>query len=324
MNPETRLHATFLYHCALAPSAHDPSVHVLLAPSEVGMEHVAGLRIPVEFIVQDHTGFGDDQETEWLDGQQLTTTRDRTWRLEGYDVKIDPPARGATPERPYLKLFDPAPEAPAPLHQHVSKSADGGSPVPRAIASIDHLTMSRLDSACLEHDPPKPLWAGARVRVWGGTLSCGVPDRELDNRKWEVGTFDLVTRLSDRIEFEKPISGDVVLTFRKFGEAEERRLVLRPLPGVNETVRFYVSNDPKPLSGSHGHAGSHETPSDDPCSQLPHFPSYSFLLRPVGPKNEGLPSPMPRGFVKDPPHRGFLVLEGDTVCCPCTYGTPGS
>jgi len=326
MTLDTELHVTFLYHCAIAPAATDPSVHVLLAPSSAGMEHVAGLRLPVDLIVEDQTGtdeagkpLGIDQQTEYLREGRLTTTTDRTWRLEGYHVSIDPP-NGVTPNRPRLTLLDTSPDPAS------SSDANGDEPVrPRAIARIDDLTPFRIDSACLAYDPPRPLWEGARVQVWGGTLTCGVPDDDLDNRLWQVGKLE-ETRLSDRVEFKKRVGTEVVLTFRKFGETNERRLVLRAPAGDGQTpIRLYVSNDPKPLSASHHHAGSGDNPHEDRCSLLPHFPSYDFLLHPAGRKPEGsnyLPSPPYRGFVDAPPDHGLLVLEGDTVCCPCSYGTP--
>ena len=83
----------------------------------------------------------------------------------------------------------------------------------------------KIDPACYADGDefPKALRKGARVRLTGGTLECGVPTGPLKQRRWKVGTADNVG-LSDRMEYRKDLDGDglVELIFRKFDDDETK------------------------------------------------------------------------------------------------------
>ena len=137
----------------------------------------------------------------------------------------------------------------------------------------------KVDPACYADGDgfPDALRKGARVRLTGGTLECGVPTGPLKHRRWKVGTADNVG-LSDRMEYRKDLddAGAVELIFRKFDDAETETKTVYLKPGKDGIVRIHVSNDP---FAEDPPQGSKEI---DPCSALRHFASYSLLLYPAG------------------------------------------
>ena len=176
----------------------------------------------------------------------------------------------------------------------------------------------KIDPACFADGDafPRPLRKGARVRLNGGTLECGVPSGPLKQRRWKVGTADNVG-LSDRMEYRKDLNGGLVeLIFRKFDEDEKQARTVYLKPDSDGIVRIHVSNDP---FAEDPPQGSKEI---DPCAALKHFASYSLLLYPAGEdKSSRLSPPVALATGADNP---MIVSEGNTACCPCggDSGTP--
>jgi hypothetical protein len=314
----SHVHATFSFHCAvLRPDKR--RTDVMLAPgtrhgvasgtagnghTDHGAsngaaavhqaEHIASLRIPGECLKRDDTREGVRQITARLDRADV---EDVTWRLEGYDVTLRTGGGQDTTKEP-------------PANITFTTAADS---VTYMVPDFPRLAGLKIDPACHEDGDkfPEALRTGARVRLTGGTLECGVPSGPLKDRRWKVGTADNVG-LSDRMEYRKDLNGDglVELSFRKFDEDEKHAKSVYLKPGADGIVRIHVSNDPfaeDPPQGSK---------QIDPCSALKHFASYSLLLYPAGEdKSDRLPPPTARGVSADSP---MIVSEGsNTACCPC-------
>jgi hypothetical protein len=234
--------------------------------------------------------------------RQVTARLDRpdvedvTWRLEEYDVTL----RTGSPQRER--------EEP-PANITLTTAADD---VTYMVPDFPKLAGMKIDPACYDDGPnfPRELRKGARVRLNGGTLECGVPTGPLKNRRWKVGTFENVG-LSDRMEYRKELEGGPVeLLFRKFDDVSGKDVKSVYLkPGADGIVRIHVSNDPfaeDPPQGSK---------QIDPCSALKHFASYSLLLYPAGEdKSDRLPPPVPLATAAGGP---LIVSVGNTACCPC-------
>jgi hypothetical protein len=316
---DNHVHVTFSFHCAAVRLPDKRRTDVLLAP---GMrhgvpngaaanghtdhggsngaatmhqaEHIASLRVPGDCIEKDGTGEGLRQITARLDRADV---EDVTWRLEGYDVTLRTGGGlRATSEPPANITFTTA--------------ADD---VTYMVADFPRLAGLKIDPACYADGDefPASLRKGARVRLNGGTLECGVPSGPLKERRWKVGTAENVG-LSDRMEYRKDLSGDgrVELIFRKFDEDEKSAKTVYLKPGADGIVRIHVSNDPfaeDPPQGSR---------QIDPCSALKHFASYALLLYPAGEdKSDRLPPPTALGSGAG---NQTIVTEGsNTACCPC-------
>jgi hypothetical protein len=164
-----------------------------------------------------------------------------------------------------------------------------------------------------EDNVPDIIREGARVQVWGGVMRAGTPDKELKTRRWIVGDREDVG-LSDRMEYEKVLAADtpIALKFRPFtGDRAIKTVFLRPNPETG-IIRLHVTNDPTPEA-------VHNL-GKDPCSQLPHFLTYSLLLNQRAAR-PGAKFKMPQPFGADAA-RTALVLEGDSLCCPCGGAPP--
>jgi hypothetical protein len=319
------VHVTFSFHCAFIRQPDKRRTDVLLSPgarhampshtaSEHGtaggnggsnggtdahqMEHIASLRVPDACIEnrEDHPGI-----------MQFTTRLDRedadvTWRLEGYDVTLKAGVQLRKGEEP-----------PA----NVGFTTAVGD-VTYVVPDFARLAGLKVDPDCYADGDefPRPLRKGARVRLNGGTLECGVPVGALKDRRWNVGSAENVG-LSDRMEYRKELdeSGTVELTFRKFDDKdgdETKTVTLKP--DQNGVVRIHVSNDP------FAHDPPLGSPEVDPCSALRHFASYSLLLYPAGEdKSARLRPPVARAADANGP---LIVSEGNSACCPCGDGTP--
>jgi hypothetical protein len=281
--PPATLHVTFLYHCAFARGDAGRRTDVILSPSsshahgQHGPAHVALLRVPAAYVLNDSELPGTDDQG------------DRIWRLDGYDLSWTESGDGSAPTTR-------APEV----------SLDGGiTPVTGApstwtIADLNRLTgVSAIDQACLADDPPAFLQRGARVRLTGGHLGCGLPTTQgLRETVWALGDGQPPIGLTDRADFLKPVDASVAVAFRRFGETTTRRVRLRP--DQRGLVRAFVSNDPVDGKGD--------------CSALPHFALYYLLSTPVG---------QPKAWRVPTIHsQASLRAEGNTACCPCSGGGP--
>lgn len=312
------VHVTFSFHCAVLRLPDKRRTDVLLAPgmrhgvaSGAGgnghadhgaangaatmhqAEHIASLRIPGECVQSDQQHPGIPQITARLDRADAA---DVTWRLEEYDITLRiGDQKRATQEPPANITFTTA--------------ADD---VTYMVPDFPRLAGLKVDPACYADGEgfPDALRKGARVRLTGGTLECGVPSGPLKERRWKVGTADNVG-LSDRMEYRKDLNGDgrVELIFRKFDEDEKQAKSVYLKPGADGIVRIHVSNDPfaeDPPQGSK---------QIDPCSALKHFASYSLLLYPAGEdKSDRLSPPTALASGVGGP---MIVSEGNSACCPC-------
>jgi hypothetical protein len=316
------VHVTFSFHCAVLRLPDKRRTDVLLAPgmrhgvasaaptngqadhggSNGGpamhqAEHIASLRVPSECVANDEHYAGMRQITARLDRADV---EDMTWRLEGFDVTL----RAAGGQRG-------SQEPPANIT--FTTAADD---VTYMVPDFSRLAGLRIDPAChADGDAfPRALRKGARVRLNGGTLECGVPAGPLKTRRWKVGTNDNVG-LSDRMEYRKDLdsAGMVELIFRKFDDDEKQAKTVYLKPDADGVVRIHVSNDPfaeDPPQGSK---------QIDPCSALKHFASYSLLLYPAGEdKSDRLSPPTALGTAAGNP---TIVTEGNTACCPCGSGS---
>jgi hypothetical protein len=309
------LHVTFSFHCAVLRLPDKRRTDVLLAPGtrhavtggaggngHTGhngaatvhkAEHIASLRVPSECVKNDKQHYGIRQITSRLDRPDV---EDVTWRLEEFDVTL----RTGGSERGM-------PEPPANIA--FTTAVDD---VTYMVPDFSRLAGIKIDPACYADGAgfPRGLRKGARVRLNGGTLECGVPSGPLKDRRWKVGTTENVG-LSDRMEYKKDLDGPgaVELIFRKFDEDEKQARTVYLQPDKDGVVRIHVSNDPfaeDPPQGSK---------EKDPCSALRHFASYSLLLYPAGEdKSQHLTPPIPF----DGGAAGTLIVsEGNTACCPC-------
>lgn len=319
------LHVTFSFHCAVLRLPDKRRTDVLLAPGmRHGMsngaaanghadhggsngatmmhqaEHIASLRIPGECIQSDSQHPGMPQITARLDRADAA---DMTWRLEEYDITLRTVGGLRAPNEP-------------PANITFSTVADD---VTYMVPDFPRMAGLKIDPACYADGDgfPQALRQGARVRLNGGTLECGVPSGSLKDRRWRIGSVDNVG-LSDRMEYHKDLTGEgrVELIFRKFDEDEKQAKTVYLKPGADGIVRIHVSNDPfaeDPPQGSR---------QIDPCSALKHFASYSLLLYPAGEdKSDRLPPPTALTAGAGGP---LMVSEGNSACCPCggDGGTP--
>jgi hypothetical protein len=330
------LHVTFMFHCAFVRSEGARRTDIVLAPgfpaatgntaaAEHGnghtnghgndmnggnggdpdtqhgahghdMHHIASLRVPAACVLDEKEFPADEvQETATL-GQPPGTPpdEDRIWRLKGWDVSIQPDDRGVAATT----------KTPANFETSVT---DGDTTY--TLASITLLSGKKIDPAFGSENVPTLLHNGARVRVWGGTLSCGVPGGLLKHRTWELG-LEHPVGLSDRVDYHREIStGYVSLIFKKFETGETRTIKLRPHEGK---VRMHITNDPFAEETPHG------SRVQNPCKTLPHFSSYAVLLHPAGTVTSLDVPP-----VVDPGDGAFATIsEGNTFCCPCGDTVP--
>jgi hypothetical protein len=309
---ECELHITFLFHCAFATQPDGSRTDVLLAPGSANgahaMQHIASLRVPVACVVR-RDGLPPKeavttrkkpvvitQKTDTLrlrpDGKpEIVSEHDYVFRLEGYDVWIDPQEntsrRGEFPATTNVKFA----------------TSDGTDTF--VIANLAAIGGSRIDPRCTsDDDVPDFLTNGARVRVWGGSLRCEVPEGNLKHRRWDLGRKPPVG-LSDRMDYRKTVSAPVVVRYRRFGEPTFSTVELQP--DASGVIRIHVTNDPFVEDMPHGAAGV------DPCKELPHFATYGLLLEPAGVEKP----------LKTPPlatltsGAGFPIAEGNSFCCPC-------
>jgi hypothetical protein len=223
---------------------------------------------------------------------EVVSEHDYVFRLEGYDVWIDPPdsaaaRRGGFPATTSVKFA----------------TSDGTDTF--VIANIAAIGGSRIDPRCTSDDDfPPALMTGARVRVWGGSLKCEVPEGNLKHRRWDLGRKPPVG-LSDRMDFRKTVNAPVLLRYHHFGDPSFSTVELRP--DASGVIRIYVTNDPFVEDMPHGAAGV------DPCEQLPHFATYGLLLEPAG-VEKALKAPP---LVTLTGGAGFPIAEGNSFCCPC-------
>ena len=312
---EYELHITFLFHCAFVAQPDGSRTDVLLSPgSEHGahvMQHIASLRVPVASVVtrdslpakeavtvKGQKPVVTTQKTDTLRTTQggkpeIVTEHDYVFRIEGYDIWIDPPDGSAAKRG----------EFPATTSVKFATS-DGADTF--VIANIAAIGKSRIDPRCTSDDDfPTELMGGARVRVWGGSLKCEIPEGNLKHRRWDLGRKPPVG-LSDRMDYRKKVSGPVLVRYRRFDDptfvstAELR-------PDAKGVIRIYVTNDPFVEDMPHGAIGV------DPCKELPHFSSYGLLLEPAG-KPKTLKTPP---LVTLTGGAGFPIAEGNSFCCPC-------
>jgi hypothetical protein len=309
---ECELHVTFLFHCAFVTQPDGSRTDVLLAPGSPNgahaMQHIASLRVPVacvahrdslppkEVVTAQKKPVVTTQRTDTLrtgkgGRPEIVTEHDYVWRLEGYDVWIDP--HDSTARRG---------EFPATTNVKFATS-DGSDTF--VIANIAALGDSRIDPRCSsDDDVPGVLKLGARVRVWGGSLKCEVPEGNLKHRRWDLGRKPPVG-LSDRMDFRKTVNAPVLLRYHHFGDPSFSTVELRP--DASGVIRIYVTNDPFVEDMPHGAAGV------DPCEQLPHFATYGLLLEPAG-VEKALKAPP---LVTLTGGAGFPIAEGNSFCCPC-------
>jgi hypothetical protein len=309
------VHVTFSFHCAFLRLPDKRRTDVLLSPggrhampahsAEHGtaghgttnghtdahqMEHIASLRIPSACIKERSELPGITQITTRLDREDS----DVTWRLEGYDVMLKAGAQLRTGAEP-----------PA----NIGFTTALGD-VTYVVPDFARLAGLKIDPLChADGDEfPHSLRKGARVRLNGGTLECGIPVGALKDRRWNVGGAENVG-LSDRMEYRKELdeSGTVELTFRKFGEEETKTVYLTP--DAKGVVRIHVSNDP------FAHDPPLGSPELDPCAALRHFSSYSLLLYPAGEDKSARLRP-PVAVLADA-NGPLVVSEGNSACCPC-------
>jgi hypothetical protein len=310
------VHVTFSFHCAVLRLPDKRRTDIMLAPgghrganagaanghadhgaasgaASVHPEHIASLRVPGECLVEDGTGRGIKQITARLDSADV---EDVTWRLETYDVTLRTNGGQRTGQEP-------------PANVTFTTAEDD---VTYMVPDFPKLAGLKIDPACYEEGAafPRELRKGARVRLDGGTLECGVPSGPLKSRRWKVGTADNVG-LSDRLEYRKDLDGSgVELVFRKFDDfSGENAKIVRLRPGADGRVRIHVSNDPFAEDPPQG------TRQIDPCSALKHFASYSLLLYPAGEDKSDRLSP-PTALVTG--GNPMIVTEGsNSACCPC-------
>jgi hypothetical protein len=329
------LHVTFMFHCAFVRTEGARRTDVILAPgftpshdepqvaTESGgdgtaqehaghdpddqhssanghshpMQHIASLRIPA-LCVADNSTHKDyvTQETTTFTETGVNVEEDRIWRLEGWDVSIQPDGLGA------------APPASTPANFQMA-TTDGDKTY--TLANISTLSGRKIDPRFKsDNDVPELLHRGSRVRVWGGTLSCHVPGGLLRHRTWNVGLENPVG-LSDRVDYRRsiPVGAGATIVFKKFGTDETKTVTLKPRNGV---IRIHVTNDPFVEDTPHG------SREKNPCETLPHFPSYGVLLEPAGTvTNLGVP---PVAETDTP--QLVTISEGNTYCCPCSDGVP--
>src|SRR5262249_49537922 len=153
------------------------------------MQHIASMRLPAASVAgglsaKDIVTPHDEpavtmQRTDTLrviDGlADIVPEDDYIFRLEGYDIWIDPPDASAARRG----------EFPATTSVRFATS-DGNDTF--VVANVAAIGNSRIDPKCLsDDDVPDFLKQGARVRVWGGTLRCEVPEGNLKHRRWNVG-----------------------------------------------------------------------------------------------------------------------------------------
>lgn len=277
------LHITFLYHCAFVGFDAHRRTDVILSPSSSQAHghgapaHVALLRVPAAYVL-------NDRELPGIDHQG-----DRTWRLEGYDVSL---AVGRDDAARMTRAPEVALEGGT---THVA-----GAPSTWTIADLNRIAGApAIDAACLADDPPAFLQRGARVRLTGGHLGCGLPTTQgLRETVWDLGGGQSPIGLSDRADYLKPVAGDVAIAFRRFGETASRRVRLQP--DQRGLVRAFVSNDPVDGKGD--------------CSALSHFSLYYLLARPAG-RVKDFRIPAVRS-------RASLQAQGGDLCCPCSGGGP--
>jgi hypothetical protein len=334
------LHVTFMFHCAFVRSEGARRTDVILAPgfgSPVGpaasaaraaaehgnghvngnghdinggdtggephdqqththrMQHIASLRVPAACVYdeQEHPA-QEVQETVTLGHTPDTAPdEDRIWRLEGYDVSIHPDGLGAA-----------AASTPANFQSSVT---DGDTTY--TLASITLLGRRKIDPAYSSETVPELLHRGARVRVWGGTLSCGVPGGLLKHHTWDLG-LEQPVGISDRVDYHRAIAGNrISVVFKKFETGETKTVTLQPHNGV---IRLHITNDPFAEDTPHG------SRAQSPCRTLPHFSSYAVLLAPAGTVTS-LEAPP----IADSGDAALATIsEGNTFCCPCGDGVP--
>lgn len=312
--PEYELRITFLFHCAFATPPDGSRTDVLLAPGSVNgahdMQHIASLRVPAanvgdlaglpskEAVTAQKKPVVTSQRTETLrttpgGKPEIVSEHDYVFRLEGYDVWIDPLDASAARRG----------EFPATTSVRFATS-DGADTF--VIANIAAIGGRRIDPRCTsDYDFPPELWQGARVRVWGGSLRCGVPEGNLKHRRWAVGRQPV--GLSDRMEYQKKVSGPVIVRYRRFDDESREFSTVQLRPDANGVIRIYVTNDPFVEDMPKGAVGV------DPCKELPHFSSYGLLLEPAGVEK---PLRTPE-LVTLTGGAGFPIAEGNSFCCPC-------
>jgi hypothetical protein len=311
---EYELHVTFLFHCAFATQPDGSRTDVLLAPgSENGahvMQHIASLRIPVDCVVRRKDMKLKEavtpqkkpavriQKTEALratdGGAEIVTSSDYVWRLEGYEVWLDPDDHAAGKK-----------EFPATTNVKFAVSHGDETFV---IANLAALGGSGIDPLCtsdVDDEIPAFLKKGARVRIWGGRLRCEVPEGNLKHRRWNLDDRKPPVGLSDRMDYRKTVSAPVYLRYRLFGDPTFSTVELKP--DASGVIRIHVTNDPFVEDMPHG------APGVDPCKELPHFASYGLLLKPAGKDKALKPPPL----VALTSGEGFQIAEGNSFCCPC-------
>jgi hypothetical protein len=316
------VHITFSFHCAVVKLPDKRRTDILLSPGmRHGMghasngaaasgammhqaEHIASLRIPEECIIKERSAdHGSTQVTTRLDRPE---SADVTWRLEEHDVVL----RIGSQLLAGSQLLK---EPPANI-----SLTNADRDVTYVVPDFAKLAGMKVDPACYSDGDefPRALRKGARVRLTGGTLECGVPTGPLKHRRWKVGSADNVA-LSDRMEYRKDLddSGDVALIFRKFDDPMTKTKTVYLTPNKDGIVRIHISNDPFAVDPPQG------SKEIDPCAALRHFGSYSLLLYPAGEdKSSLMATPTPLPLEGDAP---LLVSEGsNTACCPCGDTAP--
>jgi hypothetical protein len=315
---EYDLHITFLFHCAFATQPDGSRTDVLLAPGSVNgahvMQHIASLRVPAasveraslpgkEAMTAQKTPAVTRQRTDTLRATEngkpeIASQTDYVFRIEGYDVWIDPPGSAGS------RVSGEFP----PTTSVRFAASDGADTF--VIANIAAIGKSRIDPLCMsDYQFPKALWGGARVRVWGGSLRCEVPEGNLKHRRWEVAGRSVPVGLSDRMDYRKKVSAPVVVRYRRFDAPDPTVFSTAQLmPDEHGVIRVYVTNDPFVEDMPHGPVGV------DPCKELPHFASYGLLLEPAGTEKPLKTPPL----VTVTTGAGFPIAEGNSFCCPCS------
>lgn len=332
-----QLHVTFMFHCAFVRTEGARRTDVILAPgfippsddaqaaAERGevkthqehaghgqddqhpsiahdhpMRHIASLRVPRACVVGDELAVEpkyEIQETTTFTETGVRVDEDIIWRLEGWDVWIQPDGLGAAPPSSTPANFE-------------SAATDGTTTY--TLASIATLAGAdeRIDPRFKSDDNvPELLYLGSRVRVWGGTLTCQVPGGLLRHRTWHLGLENPVG-MSDRVDYKRSVpAGGSVIVFKHFVTGETKTVRLQPQNGV---IRMHVTNDPFVEDTPHG------SREKNPCETLPHFPSYAVLLEPAGKVRTLSVPPLANTGMPEL----VTISEGNTYCCPCGDGVP--
>ena len=172
----------------------------------------------------------------------------------------------------------------------------------------------KIDPACYADGDgfPDKLRKGARVRLTGGTLECGVPTGPLKNRRWKVGTAENVG-LSDRMEYRKDLDdkGAVELVFRKFKDPETETKTVYLKPDEDGIVR--ITRQQRSVRGRSAAGQQARSIPVRRCVISRRIRCCS--IRPARTSRIALTSadrrcPLDGGGP-------MIVSEGNTACCPC-------